>query len=60
MTLSIVWIPVVITIVSLISAWNIGWKMTGGTYMQGIGVIFCLVPALFISMVSWIVWGIFK
>jgi hypothetical protein len=31
-----------------------------GGLMSGIGNIILLVPALFMSMIAWILWGIFK
>ena len=49
-------IPVVITVISC--GYAIFWHEDGGGFMSGIGNIILLVPALFISMLSWIIWGI--
>lgn len=51
-------IPTVITVVAL--WWAIFYVDDGGGYMSGIGNILALAPALFVSMVAWIVWGFMK
>ena len=47
------WIPLIITVVSC------GGAMFIPKDDWGITQIVLLVPALFISMISWIVWGVF-
>jgi hypothetical protein len=51
-------IPTAITLIGLFWAFFI--VDDGGGMLSGISNIMALVPVLFVSMVSWIVWGIFK
>ena len=52
------WIPTIITAIC------VGYALfihdDGGGMFSGMGNVFLLVPALFISMISWIVYAIFK
>lgn len=52
------WIPLLITIVAV--GWAIFWVDDGGGWLSGLGNILALIPALFVSMVAWIVWGVVK
>jgi hypothetical protein len=52
------WIPTIITFIGLF--WAIYIVDDGGGYMSGISNIFALVPALFVSCIAWIIWGICK
>ena len=50
-------IPAVITLISIVWAM---WPDYGDGMLAGIGNVILLVPALFVSMLSWIVYAIFK
>ena len=50
-------IPVAITIIALIPTLT---HDDGGGYFSGINNIYLLIPGLFVSMVSWIIYAIFK
>lgn len=52
------WIPTLITVVGFI--WALFIFDDGGGYLAGIGTMFALVPALFISTVAWIIAGALK
>ncbi len=49
-------IPTIITVVSC--GYAIFGHDDGGGMLSGIGNIILLVPALFISLLAWILWGI--
>jgi hypothetical protein len=51
-------IPTAITLIGLFWAFFI--VDDGGGMLSGISNIMALVPVLFISMIAWIIWGIFK
>jgi hypothetical protein len=51
-------IPLVITIISLF--WAIYCVDDGGGFFSGLGNILALVPALFISMIAWIIYAVLK
>jgi hypothetical protein len=51
-------IPTAITLIGLI--WALFVVDDGPGYGSGIGNIFALVPALLVSCVAWIIWGICK
>ena len=51
-------IPTIITFSSLF--WALFIVKDNGGYMSGISNIFSLVPALFVSCISWILWGFLK
>ena len=51
-------IPVVITIVSC--GYALFHNDGSSGYMSGVGNIIMMVPALFISMLAWMLWGIIK
>jgi len=51
-------IPTIITIVCLVYALFI--YNDGEGYLSGIGNLFILIPALLISLVSWIIYAILK
>ena len=59
MTLSfnIVWIPILITVITC--GYAVFIHDNGGGYCDGIGNVILLVPALLVSMLSWMIWGIF-
>jgi hypothetical protein len=57
-TFAMWWIPTIITAIALF--WAMFIVDDGGGYMSGLSNIFALIPALFISCVSWIVYAIFK
>jgi hypothetical protein len=53
-------IPTLITIISIVWAYIWGMKDDNGGYLSGLGVIFALVPALFVSCVAWIIYAVCK
>ena len=57
-TFSIVWIPTIITVGSLFLALFI--VEDDGGWFVGLSNIIALIPALFISMLSWIIYSFFK
>jgi len=57
-TFSLWWIPTGITIISC--GYCIFIHDDGAGYGAGLGNMILLIPALFISMLSWIFWGVFK
>ena len=59
MTLTITWwmVPTAITIISVLLALNCD---RGGGQWAGLSVMFALVPASLVSMVSWIIAAFFK
>lgn len=57
-TLALWWIPTLISCVALF--WAIIVVDGGDGYMSGLNNILALVPALFVSCISWIVYAIFK
>ncbi len=61
MTITLTWwmIPTIITISSICYAIFIH-KDVGGGYLNGIGNILMLIPALFISMMAWLVAALLK
>jgi len=52
-------IPTAITVFGLVYALFIYDDGSSG-YCSGIGNVFMLVPALAVSCISWMLWGIFK
>lgn len=60
MTISFpIWIiPLTITILSV--AWAIFWVDGGNGYFSGLGNLLALIPALFVSMIAWIIYAIIK
>lgn len=56
-TFSLIWIPTIITVVGLFWALVV---VKGEGYMGSLANILALIPVLFISMISWIVYAIFK
>ena len=52
-------IPTAITVCSIVYALCIYDDGSSGMF-SGLGNIFMLIPAMFISMVSWIVYAVFK
>ena len=57
-TFSIVWVPIILTIVPII--WALFIVDGGGGQFSGLSNIIALIPALFISMLSWIIYSFFK
>lgn len=57
-TFSAVWIPILFTVVPIF--WAIFIVKDEGGMFSGIGNVFALIPALFISMLSWIIYSFFK
>lgn len=51
-------IPTAITAIGLI--WAIFFIHDGPGYFSGLSNILALIPALFVSCIAWILWGIFK
>lgn len=50
-------LPTAITLISIIAAFLYD---DGGGYLSGITNIMLMVPALFISLISWIIFGVLK
>ena len=57
-TFSIVWVPIILTIVPII--WALFIVDSGHGIGAGLGNALALIPALFISMLSWIIYSFFK
>ena len=57
-TFSAVWLPIFFTVVPIL--WAIFFVKSGSGIGAGLGNALALVPALFISMLSWIVYAFFK
>ena len=57
-TFSAVWLPIFFTVVPIL--WAIFFVKSGSDIGAGLGNALALVPALFISMLSWIVYAYFK
>lgn len=51
-------IPILITICSI--GYAIFVHKDGPGYFSGLENILLLIPALFVSMISWIIWGVLK
>lgn len=51
------WIPTIITVGSLITA---AWWPTGGGIGGGIASLMLMIPALFVSMLAWIIAAVLK
>lgn len=57
LTLTWWWIPLAITIVAVLMALL---HDDGGGFMSGIGNMLLLIPALFVSLIAWIVAALLK
>jgi len=57
-TFAIWWIPTIITFCALF--WALVLVKDSGGMFGGLDKLFALIPALFISMISWITYAIFK
>ena len=57
-TFSIVWIPISITLIGLF--WAIFIVDSGHGIGAGLSNVLALIPVLFISMLSWIIYSFFK
>lgn len=57
-TLGIWIIPLIITILSI--CWALFYVDGGEGMLSGLANLLALIPALFISLIAWIIWGIFK
>lgn len=55
-TFNLVWIPILITITTC--GYAIFIYDDGGGWFAGLGNIALLVPALLVSMFSWMIWGL--
>ena len=57
-TFSLVWIPTILTVGSLF--WALFIVKDGGGWFGGLSNALALIPALFISMLSWLIYSFFK
>jgi hypothetical protein len=60
MTLTLAWwhAPAIITVLTL--AWALFWPSADGGWTGGVESLFCVMIALFVSLLSWAIAGAFK